>query len=777
MNPPTPATHEAGHSSPSFRGRIIVVDGGERSRKATLATLREAGFFSLEASGIQECMELLGAGMPDLILLDAQLRKLSGTDALQILRTKTANADVAIVTHFVESLSDEQHADEATSGADGYITHPTSGHELINRIESILRLKRAEASLTHLRSQLSTEERFSRFADQIDDAFCIFDIAVQRLTYANAAFQRLSGQPDAPINSNPSAYVALIHLQDQDRILRAVSKSPTTFNETYRLNHPDGRVRWHTARAFPIYEAGSVTRLIGAIVRDITDQKQAESLISEQAALLDGAQETIFVQDLGGHVLFWNKSAAKAYGLPAEEMIGKPFASGSEPGHEQHAEAWRHVLDRGDWTGEINEETPDGRPRVIEARWSLVRDSDGAPTSVFCIHSDITERKRLETQFLRAQRMESIGTLAGGIAHDLNNVLSPIVMSIELLKLKHTDIPTLDILDTIEGNAHRGAEMVRQVLSFARGVEGQRLLVQPKYFIKDVQKIAAETFPKNVELVAVNAPDLWNVVGDATQLHQVVLNLCVNARDAMPKGGRITITAQNVLLDESYTAINIEAHAGPHVVIQVQDNGTGMTRETMDKVFDPFFTTKDLGNGTGLGLSSSLAIIRSHGGFIRVYSELGKGTSFKVHLPAKIAARGLSEDQLPLSLPRGHGELIMVIDDEPSIRTITRQTLESFGYRVLLASDGAEAVALFATHQSDVSAVITDMMMPIMDGPATIQVLRRFNPRLAIIAASGLSGTGHVPKVAGLNVRHFLPKPYTAESLLTVLQQVLRGEA
>ncbi len=385
---------------------------------------------------------------------------------------------------------------------------------------------------------------------------------------------------------------------------------------------------------------------------------------------------------------------------------------------------------------------------------------------------DLTERKKLEQQFLRAQRMEGIGTLAGGIAHDLNNSLGPIIMSLDLLKMKFTDPASQELLSIIEMSAQRGADMVRQVLSFARGVEGQRMEVQVKHLLGDMTKIARDTFPKDIEVRTMYPQDLWSVIGDPTQLHQVLLNLCVNARDAMPAGGVLTLSAQNITLDAHYVAMNAEASPGPHVYLQVEDTGCGMPPEVTAKIFDPFFTTKEIGKGTGLGLSTSMGIVRSHGGFIRVYSELGKGTTFKVYLPAVTESSPAAVAQAT-EMPRGNGEVILVVDDEASIRDITQQTLEAFGYRVLVASDGAEAVAVYARRGAEIAAVLTDMMMPIMDGPATIRALRRMNPAVLIVGASGLSANGHVTQAANLGVKHFLPKPYTAGTLLKALKEVL----
>lgn len=390
-----------------------------------------------------------------------------------------------------------------------------------------------------------------------------------------------------------------------------------------------------------------------------------------------------------------------------------------------------------------------------------------------CFVLDLTERKKLEQQYLRAQRMESIGTLAGGIAHDLNNVLGPIVMAIDLLKLKLLDADSNELLDLVKSAALRGADMVRQVLSFARGVEGRRMEVQMRHLVRDIEKILLETLPKNIDVRIEIGADLWTMTGEPTQLHQVLMNLCVNARDAMPEGGRLTISAENHPLDTQYVAMNPEARVGPYLLLQVEDTGIGMSSDTMEKVFDPFFTTKEIGKGTGLGLSTTLAIVKSHGGFIRIYSELGRGTSFRVYLPAQMES-GLENSEAPSApVPRGNGELVLVIDDESSIRQITQQTLQAFGYRVITAADGAEAIAIFADRRREISVVVTDMMMPVLDGPGTINVLRKLNPQLPIIAVSGLSTAGQATQAAMLGIKHFLPKPYTAEALLVALREAL----
>lgn len=501
--------------------------------------------------------------------------------------------------------------------------------------------------------------------------------------------------------------------------------------------------------------------------------KLNEEKMREQGALLDKAQDAIMVRDLDHRILYWNQSAERLYGWAAEEVIGRSAENLLYNDTTAFRAAAQCVLTEGEWTGELQQFTKDGTELTVEGHWTLVHDTRGRPKSILSINTDITEKKKLEQQFLRAQRMESIGTLAGGISHDLNNVLAPILMSIELLKMQETDEVKLNILTTIETSARRGADMVKQVLSFARGLEGMHVKIGVHHLVGEVEKIAHETFPKNIGLAHDFPAHLWDVEADPTQLHQVLLNLCVNARDAMPEGGTLTLSASNVVLDEQYVAMNIEAKPGPHVVIQVEDTGAGMPPQILERIFEPFFTTKELGKGTGLGLSTTLAIIKSHAGFIRVESEVGKGTSFRIYLPAQVENAVAETVPKRDELPRGNGELILVVDDEAPVRQIIQQTLETFGYRVLLASDGTEAVALYAEQKREIASILTDMMMPVMDGPTTIQVLLRMNPQARIIGASGLNANGMVAKAAGAGVKHFIPKPYTAETLLKTLRQIL----
>lgn len=462
------------------------------------------------------------------------------------------------------------------------------------------------------------------------------------------------------------------------------------------------------------------------------------------------------------------------YGWTTDETKGKYVGDLVYSDSNQFKEINELTLKKGEWQGELEHLTKDGGRITTEARWTLIEDSAGQPKSVLSIDTDITERKKIEAQFMRAQRMESIGTLAGGIAHDLNNILAPIMMSIGILKTLSENPQAKSILDTIDISAKRGADIVRQVLSFARGLEGERTELQPKHLLNDLENIIKDTFPKDIRLQFFIPNDTWTILGDPTQVHQILLNLCVNARDAMPNGGSLVINVQNAVLDEHYAAMNIHAKAGRFVNITVTDTGTGMPPGVVDKIFEPFFTTKEVNKGTGLGLSTVMAIVKSHEGHVSVYSEPGKGTAFNIYLPAmEISSVARKEQSEEASLPRGNGETILIIDDEASILTITSQTLQAFGYRVLTAMDGADGVAVYAEHRKSIAVVITDMMMPIMDGPNTIRAIMRINPEVKMIAASGLNANGNVAKISGAGVKHFLTKPYTAGTLLRVIRTIL----
>lgn len=622
----------------------------------------------------------------------------------------------------------------------------------------------------------ASEERLRVFARVSSDAIWDWNVATDELRW-NEGLTVLFGYLPHEIQTF-EACVNNIHPEDRKGVLSkaksVLEQGGYSWSGEYRFRRKDGTFAYILDRGHVIRDAdGKPLRMIGGMT-DLTERRASEEKLLHQAALIDEARDAIFVRDLDHRITFWSKGAERIYGWSAEDAVGRLCHELLEVDTAEFEMASRIVLRKGEWSGESEKKAASGASLIVNSRWTLMRDGQGCPKSILSIETDITERKKLEQQFLRAQRMESIGTLSGGIAHDLNNLLLPIMMGVTLLRRLNPDEKTAQVIKSIERSAKRGSNLVQQMLSFARGAEGSREAVKLDEVMAEVQSIATNTFPKDIRFDLDVPEDLWLVLGDPTQIHQILLNLCVNARDAMPAGGRLSLSARNADLDAQYAAMHGGAAAGSYVVLKVADNGTGMTKEVIDRIFEPFFTTKDHGKGTGLGLSTTLGIVRGHGGFVDVSSEPGKGSVIEVYLPAKpdhIMAAGLEwKGEL---LPRGDGETIMVVDDETAILDITKQTLESFGYKVMTAEDGAEAIALYALHQAEIAVVLTDVMMPVMDGMTLIAAMRRINPNVRIIIASGNNVSANAAKAANVGIQHFLAKPFTAEVVLSTLSNIL----
>ncbi|GAB1540452.1 hypothetical protein NUACC21_31210 [Scytonema sp. NUACC21] len=746
--------------------KVLLVEdnpGDVRLLQEFLWEVPAVEFLLQQAQKLDEALKYLEEESFDVILLDLLLPDSEGLETFVKIHRQAPAIPVIVLTGF----DDETVALNAMQqGAQDYLVKgQVNGDLLFRSMRYAIERQRTEEALRQ------SEERF-RVTLKSSPIFVFNQDKELRYTWVYNPIFGLS--PEEILGKRDSDFILAEDAEHLTKIKLGVLATGIGTREEVSIT-TDQETRYYDLTVEPLHNKSHEVVGITCACIDITRHKLAEEQIRQQAALLDVTTDAIYVRDLEHRILFWNKGAENLYGWLSEEACGQnasKFFYDETPPEEEGA--FLSVTRKGQWQGEFTKITKNSKEILVESRWTLVCDEHGKPTSILTVDTDISEKKLLESQLFRAQRLESIGTLASGIAHDLNNILTPILAVAQLLPLKYPDICDQDmhLLEILEDSAKRGADLVKQVLSFARGVEGKRITLQLRHLVKEVISILKETFPKSLEVRTDIQQDLWMVSGDSTQLHQVLMNLCVNARDAMPNGGTLSISAENLFIDENYARMHLEAKTGPYTVITVSDTGVGIPPEIIDRIFEPFFTTKEHGKGTGLGLSTVIGIIKSHGGFVNVYSEVGSGTCFKVYFPAvQDTETELTPD---VDVLMGNGELILVVDDETSIQEITKASLEAHNYKVLTAGDGVEAIAVYAQYKDTISAVLMDMMLPSLDGLTAIRTLQKINPNVKVIASSGLMSNSKLVTAVGNGVNAFLPKPYTVKELLQALQTILK---
>jgi PAS domain S-box-containing protein len=505
---------------------------------------------------------------------------------------------------------------------------------------------------------------------------------------------------------------------------------------------------------------------------------QERALHSEQrfSDLFEFAPDAIVLANREGHIVQANRQAERMFGWTREELAGQPIEMlvPSDP-REGQIRLRQEVLNSASTkTGsfgrpDLRAQRKDGTTFPMSINLSPLDAAEGVLVAAFV--RDTTERAQAERYARRSQRLEAIGTLAGGVAHDVNNALAPILMVVEMLRMQYPS--ETELLDTLQTSAKRVADMVRQLLTFAKGAEGERVSVQLKHLLKEMANIIKGTFPKNIQLEFKHNPKLPTVLGDATQLHQVLLNLCVNARDAMPDGGSLTLEAYKVEVDAAFASTTPDAKPGRYVALRVHDTGPGIPPDIIDRIFDPFFTTKAPDKGSGLGLSTVMGIVKGHGGFLQVYSRPRQGSTFTVYLPAEVVESTTQFISSAHAEYHGQGQLLLFVDDEPSVRDAARAVLRALNFKPETATDGADALIKAIEHRAELHAIVTDLHMPEMDGLAFVRALRRILPNIPVVIASGRLEDSTAKELRDLGVSVRLDKPFTQSQLAEALRAAL----
>jgi two-component system, cell cycle sensor histidine kinase and response regulator CckA len=626
-----------------------------------------------------------------------------------------------------------------------------------------------------------SEERFRLIAETIDEIFWIYNVEKGVTTYLSPAFDRIWGIPSTRVVGVPRPYMNTLHPDDEK--LFTSSDAPINAGQPYefeyRIIRADGAIRhiWH--RGFPVKsETGKITQYVG-VGMDVTERRQAEEALRESGEYLNQIinciGDPICVKDREHKLVLVNNAFCSFFDIQPEDLLGKTradslpeellktiwkdeeevFATGKEKLSEESLALWP------------------GSPRVIMTKKSLLTEKNGNQ-QIIGVMRDLTQYKQLEAQFLQAQKMEAIGVLAGGVAHDFNNLLNVINGYSELvLDDLAEDDPIRKDLEQIRNAGKRAADLTSQLLAFGRKQILQPEILNINNVIVQMSTMLRRLIGEDIEFDSIADPNLRLVNADPGQIQQIIMNLAVNARDAMPTGGKLTIETSNIDLDEDYVQQHPVIKAGPHVMLAITDNGIGMDAATQAHLFEPFFTTKKKGKGTGLGLSTIYGIVKQSNASIWVYSEIGRGTTFKIYFPeATFVAASRPEGPRPEPQKSGT-ETILVVEDEPSVRALAARVLRDRGYKVLEAPDGSEALNIAREYKEEIHMVLTDVIMPGISGTVLVARLEHIRPGIKALYVSGYTDNAIVHHgILDSNVA-FLQKPFTADSLVRKIREVL----
>jgi PAS domain S-box-containing protein len=641
----------------------------------------------------------------------------------------------------------------------------------------------AEEALRESEAKLKKAQHYARLGSWT------WNIKTNQLDWSDEMFRIFGLDKETFTGSLETVIAQAIHPDDR---LKVEQSNLSVINDKkpipleYRIIWPDQSVHvvWAEAGELLLDEVGNPSILSGT-VQDITQRKQDEAAMRLQSAALNAAANAIVITDLNGIIQWVNPAFCELTGYTATEAIGKNQRALVKSGHHDRAfykNLWDTILAGQVWRGEIINRRKDGTLYTEEETVTPVSDAKGEISHFIGIKQDITSRKALEAenqklteQVYQAQKMESIGNLAGGIAHDFNNLLVPIVGYAELgMMMVPPDSKVYTHFEQIKGAGERAASLTRQILAFSRRQLLEITMIDLNQVIVEFEKMLQRLIGEDIVLKTHLADDLPTIKADQGQLEQILLNLVVNARDAMPDGGQLTIETAPVVLDEAYVARHAQAQPGPHVLLAVSDTGHGMDAITRQRIFEPFFTTKPRGHGTGLGLSTVFGIVKQHGGNIWVYSEPGQGTTFKVYLPTVETLTSTDQpEQASIGYLEGV-ETILVVEDEAAVRELVNSTLQLYGYRVLEAEDPVRGLELATAYRDHIHLLLTDVVMPVMNGRELFQRLAADRRDLKVLYMSGYTDNAIAHHGVLDEGTVFLQKPFTVRRLLEKVRAVLR---
>jgi PAS domain S-box-containing protein len=758
--------------------KILIAEDNPADAELTLRGLRKAGFdpeyavVETEADFQRE----VARGV-QIVFSDYSMPKLNALRALELNQAAAPGIPFIIISG---TIGEETAVEAMKKGASDYLMKDRLG-----RLGDAVRtaLEREQLRLMRRKEQadlLESERRFREMLVNLD----LFAVMLDRrgiITFCNEALPRATGwEPKGVIGEDWfSKFVPPPGTERRRKFLEALEAGTIPSHAEHTVITRGGDLREVLWNNTLLRDADGRVIGVACVGEDVTDRRRAERGLraSEERfrQIAENIQEVFWMADSEmEQMLYVSPAYSKIWGRPTDSLYASPrtwidavhpddreavmLAAGTKRGLGTFDETYRIVR-------------PDGTIRWIRDRGFPVRDDAGRIYRYVGTAEDITDRKKLHEQYLRAQRLESIGMLAAGIAHDLNNVLAPVLMATPMLREHVTGADDLEMLTTVERSAKRGAALVKQILGFAHGISGEPTPIQSKHLLNDVAAIIQETFPKSIQLETHIPKDLWIVNGNPTQIHQVLLNLCVNARDAMPAGGTLTLRGENRVLDELSSLAVEGARPGRWLVLQVEDNGSGIDPAILAHIWEPFYTTKTADKGTGLGLSTVRGIVETHRGFTVLSTQAGKGTRFSVYLPVSDGVPG--SEQVAPPAPRGGGEFILVVDDEANIREMVKTIVSRHGYRVLAAVDGIEAISALAQQVGEIDLVVTDMVMPRLGGQQLIDVIRRLNPEAKVLAISGGAQDKDLTIGPSSHADAFLMKPFTADALLQEIHTLL----